>query len=301
MTTVTHDRLAAATRMGVVNLRVSDLPAVLAFYVDGVGLAPLNEDAGTIVLGLGDMPVVTLTHAPDLRLPSRRDAGLFHTAILFDDAAGLAASLASTLARYQPLYQGSADHLVSRAFYFSDPEGNGVELYVDRPRDEWTWRDGQVEMATLALNPMDFLRENLTAEAADAVGVQFDAPLQKGGLSQGGGTIGHVHLQVGDVATARDFYVDTLGFDETLDYGSALFVSAGGYHHHMAMNVWNSRGAGPRASTLGLGRVDILLPDDAALGDVRQRLAVKGVSADDDGRTLTVLDPWRNVLRLAVS
>ncbi|HZK06310.1 MAG TPA: VOC family protein [Actinomycetaceae bacterium] len=285
------DRLAAGTHMGVVDLRVSDLPGVLAFYTDGVGLVPLDEERGIVTLGLGTRPVLTLTHAPDLRLPSRRDAGLFHTAIVFDDAAGLAASLYSTLRRYSQLYQGSADHLVSRAFYFGDPEGNGVELYVDRPRSAWTWRATGVEMATLPLDPAEFLRENLRQDIAGGEA----AP---SGLL---GTIGHVHLQVGDVPTARDFYVRTLGFDETASMGrSALFVSAGGYHHHMAMNTWNSAGAGPRGATLGLGQVDILVPEAAELEAVASRLREKGVRPDDDGRTLLVRDPWENLIRLSV-
>ena len=114
-------------------------------------------------------------------------------------------------------------------------------------------------------------------------------------------SLGHVHLQVGDVDSARDFYVDALGFDETFAMpGSALFVSAGGYHHHMAMNVWNSRGAGPRSRTLGLGVVDILVPTLDELGRTGERLRHKGFRPDFDGRTLSVLDPWSNEIRLAV-
>ena len=143
-------------------------------------------------------------------------------------------------------FTGSADHLVSQAFYFTDPEGNGIELYWDRARTDWSWTHGQVEMATLYLDPNTFLGDHLTEEAAS------------GATAGDAASVGHVHLSVGDVATARAFYVDALGFDETATLGNqAVFVSAGGYHHHMAMNVWNSRGAGPRMPALGLGRVDL--------------------------------------------
>ena len=142
-------------------------------------------------------------------------------------------------------------------------------------------------MGSLFLDPNAFLRQHLTEEAA------------AGGTAREAASVGHVHLSVGDVASARAFYVAALGFDETADYqGSALFVSAGGYHHHMAMNVWNSRGAGRRADTLGLGRVEITVPDADALGAARQRLTARGVAVADDGRSLRFEDPWANAITL---
>ena len=177
---------------------------------------------------------------------------------------------------------------MSEAFYFTDPEGNGVELYRDRPRDQWTWVGGQVQMDTLHIDPVAFVNRELGG-------------LDPATLPPTVASLGHVHLQVGDVDSARDFYVDALGFDETFAMpGSALFVSAGGYHHHMAMNVWNSRGAGPRSRTLGLGVVDILVPTLDELGRTGERLRHKGFRPDFDGRTLSVLDPWSNEIRLAV-
>src|SRR5690606_9060540 len=145
-----------------------------------------------------------------------------------------------TAAQYPGVrFVGSSDHLVSQAFYFDDPEGNGIELYWDRDRTEWSWTHGQVEMATLFLDPNQFLRDHLSERG-------LDAP-----TTLGGATVGHGHLSVGAVGTAGSSYVDTLGFEATASLGSqALFVSAGKYHHHMAMNVWNSRGAGRRQRTL---------------------------------------------------
>ncbi|GAA3864359.1 VOC family protein [Tessaracoccus defluvii] len=282
------ENLAADTRMGRLELRVRDLGTQLAFYTDGVGLTPLAEEPGAVTLGLGATPIVRLTEAPDLRPARRGEAGLFHTAVLYDDPAALARVLVGMFQAYPQTYVGTGDHLVSEAFYFTDPEGNGVELYRDRPRDQWTWVGGQVQMDTLHIDPVAFVNRELGG-------------LDPATLPPTVASLGHVHLQVGDVDSARDFYVDALGFDETFAMpGSALFVSAGGYHHHMAMNVWNSRGAGPRSRTLGLGVVDILVPTLDELGRTGERLRHKGFRPDFDGRTLSVLDPWSNEIRLAV-
>ena len=279
------DRLAAATGMGAVTLMVGDLDAMTRYYRDVVTLQVLAADGDTVTLGRAGRPVVVLRHDPALRHAAPGSAGLFHTAILFESQAALAAALYS-VARHAPgTFTGSADHLVSQAFYFTDPEGNGIELYWDRARTDWSWTHGQIEMATLYLDPNEFLREHLT-EAALGGATAADAA-----------SVGHVHLSVGDVATARAFYVDALGFDETAALGNqAVFVSAGGYHHHMAMNVWNSRGAGPRMPALGLARIDLSLPDDDSLGALGERLRHHGFEVRDDGRSLSFDDPWNNLL-----
>lgn len=284
----TLDRLPATTEMGSLHLRVADLASLLDFYTRGVGLRPINEVDGTVTLGLGDRVVVVLEASPELRPAARGQAGLFHTAVLFDSAADLSASLVRMFTHFGHTFTGSADHLVSEAFYFTDPEGNGVELYVDRPRDAWTWVDNRVSMDTIHLDPRGYLERHLDPDAD----VLADDPSLAG-------TLGHVHLQVGDIPTARRFYVDVLGFDETFAWGTqALFVSAGGYHHHMAMNTWQSRGAGKRAWTLGMGDVVITLPASTDLDAVGARLRDAGHSTDHDGRTLTTDDPWNNRLRL---
>jgi catechol 2,3-dioxygenase len=282
------DLLAADTAMGAVTLNVADLDAMTAYYRDAVGLDVLSADGPRVVLGRGERPVIVLEHSPELRHAAPREAGLFHTAILFDSQAALAAAVYSVARRHPGTFTGSSDHLVSKAFYFDDPEGNGVELYWDRDRTEWSWIHGRIEMGTLFLDPNAFLTEHLTEEGAEGAGL-------------GDASVGHVHLSVGDVASAREFYVDRLGFAITAELpGSALFVSAGGYHHHMAMNVWNSRGAGRRRRTLGLGRVDILLPTSDDLGELGERMTHFGVGARDDGRTLELDDPWGNLILVAV-
>ncbi|WIB60794.1 VOC family protein [Curtobacterium sp. MCLR17_007] len=277
----TQDLLAADTGMGAVTLRVADLDRMTAFYRDGVRLTMLSNAGGVAVLGRGTTPIVVLEHAPELRHAGAHEAGLFHTAILFDTRADLAAALYSVATQYPQAFTGSADHLVSNAFYFTDPEGNGVELYWDRDRTEWSWTHGMVDMATIHVDPNAFLQEHLTSSALESAAT---AP----------GRVGHVHLSVGDVASAKAFYVDQLGFATTAGWGEALFVSAGGYHHHMAMNTWNSRGAGRRQLALGLGLVRIEVPGTDDLGALVARMHDTGVQTADDGRTVAFEDPWAN-------
>ncbi len=289
MTTTPGDLLSADTHMGAVTLRVGDLDGMTAYYRDAVTLTLLAQEPGLSILGRGTTPIVILEHAPELKHAAPRAAGLFHTAILFETEADLATAVWSVARRDPSSFTGSADHLVSKAFYFSDPEGNGIELYWDRDRTAWSWAHGQVEMATLALDPNDFLRQNLD-EAAVA------------GAAATNATVGHVHLSVGDVATARSFYVDRLGFEATANFGpSALFVSAGGYHHHMAMNTWNSAGAGRRQLALGLGLVRIEVPTADDLGALAERLDHFGVATRDDGRILGFDDPWANRLEVVAA
>ena len=281
-----QDQLAASTSMGPVTLLVGDLDRMTAYYRDAVTLQVLEHVGGRVVLGRGSTAIVVLQHEPLLVHAPPRQAGLFHTAILFDAEQALAAAVYS-VARHSPgTFTGSADHLVSKAFYFTDPEGNGIELYWDRDRALWSWTHGAVEMATLYLDPNDFLKQNLTPDATV-------------GRIDGSATVGHVHLSVGDVETAKEFYVDHLGFETTARIaGSALFVSAGKYHHHMAMNVWNSRSAGRRGRTLGLGRVDIVVPTANDVAAIAERMAHYGVAGRDDGRSVSFDDPWANLIRV---
>ncbi|QEP07093.1 VOC family protein [Glutamicibacter sp. ZJUTW] len=288
MTMLKEDKLAATTHMNAVQLKVGDMKTMSEYYQQALGLAVLDETAEGTRLGRGTQELVNLQNAPGLQLPSRNEAGLFHTALLFDTKADLAATVLSAAQFDQSRFVGSSDHLVSEAFYFTDPEGNGIELYWDRPRDTWSWSDGEVAMDTIYLDPNKFLDEHLNEQAIT-------------GQRQAAADIGHVHLQVGDVATARQFYVNTLGFDETATLGNqALFVSAGGYHHHMAMNVWNSRGAGPRKDTLGLGEVLINVPTEDEVGKLAERLAFAKVENHHTGAELRFKDPWNNELRVAV-
>ncbi|GGK94005.1 glyoxalase [Salinibacterium xinjiangense] len=289
MLTMSDHLLAADTAMGPVTLSVGDLDAMTAYYRDAVALEVMDAAGDTVTLGRGTTPVVILKHTPALKHASGRDAGLFHTAILFETEEALAASVNSVAHKYPAAFTGSSDHLVSKAFYFTDPEGNGVELYWDRERSAWSWVHGSIEMSTLYLDPNTFLQENLTERAATEPMI-------------GGAAVGHVHLRVGDVATAREFYVGRLGFDETVAFGDqALFVSAGGYHHHMAMNTWSSRGAGPRLPALGLAQVDIEVPAADDLLALADRMTHFGIQTRNDGQAVSFNDPWANAIRVGVA
>lgn len=319
--TAPQDRLAAATTMGPVTLLVADLDRQLRYYRDVLGLRVVDRPderiegigrADVVVLGHGTRPVLVLRHAPDLPPTSRFQAGLFHTAILYGTRAALAATLASVAEHAPQTYIGSADHLVSEAFYLTDPEGNGVELYWDRAREDWQWdAAGHVVMDALLLDPNDFVRRHMTDQAlTEHRGGTAGTPARAGVVAGADGAaevdgpasvraeVGHVHLQVGDVPTARSFYVDALGLDVTAEWHGALFVSAGGYHHHLAVNTWNSAGAGPRASSLGLGEVTLVVPGPEDVGALRDRLTHHRVAVRDDGATVAFDDPWRNTVRV---
>jgi catechol 2,3-dioxygenase len=293
MTTETSDRiLHPDTAMGAVTLRVGDLEGMSDYYARAFAMEPLEERSRDRdvhrVLGRGTTPLLRLIHTPDLPGVDPRQPGLFHTAFLFDDAASLAATVYRAAQEPRSRFVGSSDHLVSEAFYFTDPEGNGVELYTDRPREQWVRHGGQIEITTNFLDPNAYLTRHLVQGAVDA------GPALAG-------RVGHVHLQVGDLATARGFYVDALGFETTqAQYPGALFASAGGYHHHVAMNIWNSAGAGPRAARLGLGDVSVTVPEAAELEAVAARLRARGVGFRADGRSVVVDDPWGTQVTLAL-
>jgi catechol 2,3-dioxygenase len=270
------NRLPVSLSMGAVTLKVADVEKMLRFYTQGIGLKVLSSSPNGYALG-ELAPVLFLEYAPELRQAGEHEAGLFHTAFLFNSEPALAFAVAAVAGNYPGAFTGSADHLVSKAFYFDDPEGNGVELYWDRPKDQWQWQNGEVKMATLALDPNQFLSQHLDLGVAEVAG------------------IGHVHLSVGSIEQAKDFYVNTLGFDITTNYANtALFVAAGGYHHHMAMNIWRSRGAGRRQPTLGLGEVRIELGSHKALSQLEESLGDSRSDYENDGDSIRILDPWGN-------
>lgn len=282
------DLLAADTNMGAVTLRVADLDAMTTYYRDAVTLTVLSQESGRSVLGRGRTPIVVLEHAPELRHAAPRQAGLYHTAILFETEADLATAIYSVATRYPRSFTGSADHVVSKAFYFDDPEGNGIELYWDRDRSQWSWVHGRVQMGSVMLDPNAFLTDHVD-------------PVALAAADQRPASVGHVHLSVGDIEGARRFYVEQLGFETSGEYGTqALFVSAGGYHHHMAMNSWDSAGAGRRRLALGLGVVRIEVPTADDLGALEQRLGHHRVPVRDDGRVLDFDDPWLNRIEVSV-
>lgn len=279
--------ISAATTMGAVTLDVANMAALSTFYSEGVGLSVLAEaSGGVITLGRGSQSLIHLRHKPGLKHAGSTEAGLFHTAVLFTDRGSLAAAVARLSQLFPASFTGSADHLVSEAFYFDDPEGNGVELYWDRPQEQWARVGSQIQMDTLALDPNMFLRTHLDETSVMNHG-------------RAASTIGHVHLSVGNIPQASDFYINQLGFDQTFLWnGQALFVAAGGYHHHMAMNVWRSRGAGIRQPSLGLGIVEIVVDGADESAAIADRLRHHGNAVRASERGFDVDDPWGNTVRI---
>lgn len=261
-------------------LYVKDLEKVGRFYRDMVMLDVLERTDSRWLLGQGQVPILELIAKPEFDNASVRSAGLFHNAILYASRSDLARVVLNILQKSMQSYEGTGDHLVSEAFYFHDPEGNGLELYVDRPREDWDWSGGQVKMDTLYLDPERFIMDNIQGKSGDVK------------------ELGHVHLRVGNISDARKFYIDALGFDVTVDMGSALFVSVGGYHHHLAMNTWMSAGASKRDPGLGLAEVKIILPQSDDLKQLAARLDERQQRYVIQGDQLRVDDPWGNQLLL---
>jgi catechol 2,3-dioxygenase len=275
-----------ATDVGTVTLKVADLQRSLAFYTRLIGLQPLQQDERTVVLGAGKRPILKLEAVPGAKPLARNTTGLYHAAILLPDRHALAVKVAQLSAVGYPL--GHSDHLVSEAFYLDDPDRNGLELYRDRPRSEWTWVGKQVQMA---LDPIDF--DSLFAEIPEG-----DPALQNPALPDGT-KLGHMHLRVGDIDLAEQFYHGVLGFGVVAKMQGALFVSAGGYHHHLGMNTWESRGAKPPVEpSAGLREFSIALPDQAELDRLTKQIEAVGVAVTHLDGQAEVCDPWQNQIKL---
>ena len=277
-----------ATQVGAIALTVADLDRSIAFYTDAIGLTVLRKTGSDAILGVAGTPLLLLSEQPGA-LPWMVDrmTGLYHFAILVPSRKDLGRWLRHYLSRgYPPPGQG--DHLVSEALYLRDPDGHGIEVYRDRPREEWRWIDGQVQMAT---DPVDV--RGLLAEA--------NATREPWTGMVDGTCLGHVHLQVGDIAQAEAFYHGILGFDVVARMPSALFVSAGGYHHHLGMNVWHSRGAAPApADTARLRFFTLALPTDEARAAVIARIAAAGIAFQERANVVMLRDPWQNTILLHV-
>lgn len=268
-----------AARIGRVALRVASLDRVLPFYRDVVG-AEVDRTDSQALLRAGDEPLIILEEAPDAPERPPDAAGLFHLAIRVPDRGALGDALARI--RNTGSLTGASDHLVSEALYLRDPEGNGVEIYRDRPREEWPRTDdGGISMDTL---PLD-----LDALAADA---QSEAALPSGT------DIGHVHLEVTHLDRAVGFYGDVLGLSLQVDrYEGAAFLAAAGYHHHVGLNTWNGRSS-PVGGCRGIAWFELLIPDES-LTSLRDHLATREVTVEASDGGLVVTDPDGVEVRLA--
>jgi catechol 2,3-dioxygenase len=283
-------KIDPATEMGAVAVTVADATATSRFYEQAIGLRPLPGAEDRLRLGAAQTSVVELVGDPDAPQRPPGTTGLFHLAILVPSRLDLARAL-RRVANAGWRFTGASDHLVSEALYLQDPEVNGIEIYRDRPRDEWPIQDGELRMDTI---PLDL--QSLLLELPDG-GEEADGPIAAGTR------IGHVHLNVADLAAAEEFYVGTLGFEVTVrGYPQALFVSAGGYHHHIGLNTWAGEGAPPPPpGARGLRRFEIVLPTREALREVEERIAAAGVDLTRDHDGLRLADPSGNGLLLRVA
>lgn len=273
-------------RIGKVTLIVHDLERVSDYYQQVVGLHRLSADGERVTLGAGGRALLELHRDPQARIRSFHEPGLFHTAFLLPQRGDLGQWIRR--AAEQRLHiLGASDHRVSEAIYLADPEGNGIEIYVDRPRAEWKWEGGSVDMPTLELDLHDLI--------ASAAGNPWQGAPE-------GATIGHVHLQVGAIPAAEEFYSGILGLDITCRYPGGSFYSSGGYHHHIATNIWNSRNAAARnAPTTGLADVEILAAEPSLVDAVLERAVRAGLSAERRDGGFCVMDPWITPITLTTA
>jgi catechol 2,3-dioxygenase len=278
--------IAPATHMGVVELSVSDVDRSVEYWRRAVGLRLLGRENGRASLG-ADAELIRFVEERGGR-PADGHTGLYHVALLLPARAHLARWLAHA-ARDRVALEGLSDHAVSEAIYLRDPDRHGIEIYADRPRDRW---EGSVSelMTTIPLDVDDLL-----AELEDPATEPFD------GLPDGT-TVGHVHLRVADVPATVGFYRDVLGMGLTAQLGSAAaFLSAGGYHHHVGANTWESRGRPPAGAGFAtLRRATIVVPDRAELERVAARVAAAGQEPEAREDGVLVRDPSQNPLLLAV-
>jgi catechol 2,3-dioxygenase len=285
MTTTADNRIDPSTSIGAVGLTVGDVDRAQRFYEQAVGLETLVRSGGTTRMGAGGETLLELIADPDAPPRPPGTSGLFHFAILVPDRLELARAL-RRVADAGWHFTGAADHLVSEALYLNDPEGNGIEIYRDRPRDEWSYSNGQVQIATL---PLD-----LNGLIAELGGAESDGTPMAGDT-----TMGHVHLNVAELAAAEHFYGDGLGLDVTTrGYPGALFMSAGGYHHHVGLNTWNGEGAPPPPEgARGLAWFELVVPGDET-ERVGQRLEDAGFAAERSDAQVDAADPSRNRVRV---
>jgi catechol 2,3-dioxygenase len=259
--------LTRPLHVAAVGLKAKSVPTLASYYRTLLGLETIAERDGHALLGAGGVPFLELSALPPgAALDDPRSAGLFHTAFLMPTRAYLGRWVRHAIETRIPV-DGMSDHVVSEAFYLTDPEGNGIEIYADRPEGEWRWTDGKlVDMRT---DPLD----------VDAILRSVPPGAAPYGSAPEALRIGHVHLRVGNDKTAEEWWTSEIGLDVVARYPGATFLSSGGYHHHIAGNIWRSRGAGPR---------------DASRGG----LAYVALSGSAVATERVIADPWGTVIQL---
>ncbi len=282
-----NGRLPSSTHIGCVHLQVRDRERALAFYRDLLGFREIGREGATVLLSAAGSlpPLLALTERPGARPKPPRTTGLYHVAIRLPTRRDLARALRRLLEHGWP-FQGFSDHGVSEALYLADPDGNGLEIYRDRPREQWPWWAGRLRMVTKPLDVEDLLRE-ATPEPWDGLPAGTD--------------IGHIHLHVADLDEAEAFYSGILGLEVTQrDYPGARFFAAGGYHHHVGTNVWAGRGAPPPADAVGLRAFALVVPEEAAWAGIRARALAAGLPVREGPSVLFLRDPSANRLQVVL-
>jgi catechol 2,3-dioxygenase len=278
-------RLAPETRLGAVELTVTDLDRSVSFYEDAIGLRTQRRDEGSAALGAGGDDLLVLVEDPNAR-PADRHAGLYHFALLHPSRLELARAAARLAATRTPI-QGASDHGISEAIYLPDPDGNGIELAADRPKADWP----DLSMMSGGPDPLDLngLLESVADEEPQA---SVDPET----------TIGHVHLHVGDLDASTHFYVDVVGFEVMTRLPSAVFVAAGGYHHHVGFNTWRGPGVPPAPDgVVGLRHFTVVLTDGDELDALQQRAEAAGVAYEERSEDSLLRDPSGNALVFRVA
>ncbi len=276
--------LPATLRLGPVHLTVSTLDGSIAFYTRALGLTLHDRDGQVATMGVGAEDLLVLVEEPGAALGGRH-AGLFHYALLFETRRELARAV-KRLAGTQTRIEAASDHGPCESIYLRDPDDNGIELYADRPRDQWpppSTPGERVEIFTIALDMADLMRE-----------IDGEEPRAQ---AAGGLVVGHVHLHVGDVEQGLAFYRDVLGFEVMAMLGGAALVAAGGYHHHLAINTWLGRDVAPRPPrTAGLREWTVLLASRDEIAAVHARVAAAGVGVHSHAGGFLVRDPWETAV-----
>ncbi|MFF5397120.1 VOC family protein [Peribacillus butanolivorans] len=267
-----------------VSINVMHLDNAIRFYQDIIGLQLLEKtDRKAVLTTYGKTPLLTLEQPADVIPKEGRTTGLYHFALLLPTRADLSIFLRHLL---QTEYRfGASDHDVSEALYITDPDGNGIEVYWDRPSSDWTWSNGEVAMGT---DPLD--GNSLLAES--------DA--EWNGLPAGT-LMGHIHLHVADLRKTEEFYMLGLGFTIVNRFGGALFTSTGGYHHHIGLNTWNGVGApAPKKNSVGLNWYSLVFADEEARNKVIEKLNKIGAEATKEDGFYVVTDPSGNEIHLVI-
>jgi catechol 2,3-dioxygenase len=279
--------LPASLRLGPVHLIVTDLDRSVPFYEQAIGLRLHRRDDGEAALGAGGDDLLVLAEEPGARRAGRH-AGLYHFALLHPSRLELARAAQRLLAT-RTAVSGASDHGISEAIYLPDPDGNGIELAADRPRERW----GDLSDPTAMGGPDPLDLDGLLSLVDGA-----EPPPQ----ADPGLVVGHLHLHVGHIEEALTFWRDGFGFEVMTRFPSAAFISAGGYHHHLGLNTWRGEGVPPLPSgTVGLRRWTIVLEEAGQLAAVRERLERAGVEHRADAGEVMVSDPWNNAVALTTT